>query len=517
MNEKTKLLRNFLFLSLFSYLLFLISCNEDLEEIDGTHFGRKHSDNVKILTGNEAKLIFNKLVNESKNNQNFDILGNKLKINGKNSFLLKSSDQTTIDYSQIMQVSDLQGNVNYTFKVLNHPDDDENTFHNLVYNNQNTSSPRINLLKFDNVGANFRTTDNSTMTSASLVAASDPCPPVTNPINNPVVGNPGGGNPGGGNPIGGNPIGGNPGGGNPGGGSNGDNPNYISAPTSISFQCNSCSFNSSTWEGMLTHGYNGPNNTFTVYPFTFIIHKASSSQNTTLPSNPCDTQGDIGVLPNTSTPCEELKTNSLDADFKAKMQSLFSNIGGTHEKSFGIANGKLETPIKNNPTCEEIQTGTDQEAAVIPYKKSLKAIAHNHLNNPIYNHIGTFSPNDIVYFSNLIITAEQQASLVTKDEFAFYLVCQEGNYAIKVSDIDKLYNFSIKYATDDNFFLEINKYCIDKNILHGKEKNLQNMGFLKLLKDYDLGIDYFEGDSNFQNWKKLELNQEQTNITEKPC
>ncbi|NBL63851.1 hypothetical protein GV828_01410 [Flavobacterium sp. NST-5] len=39
-----------------------------------------------------------------------------------------------------------------------------------------------------------------------------------------------------------------------------------------------------------------------------------------------------------------------------------------------------------------------------------------------------------------------------------------------------------------------------------KEKAKQNIGFLKLIKKHDIGVDYYEGDDNFENWKKLELN-----------
>ena len=41
-------------------------------------------------------------------------------------------------------------------------------------------------------------------------------------------------------------------------------------------------------------------------------------------------------------------------------------------------------------------------------------------------------------------------------------------------------------------------------------------GFLKLMKEYDIGVDYYEGDDNFENWKKLELNGNNP-PTELPC
>lgn len=217
------------------------------------------------------------------------------------------------------------------------------------------------------------------------------------------------------------------------------------------------------------------------------------------------------------TPCDELKTNSNDADFKGRMQALKTNINGTKEKTFGIYNGKYVSATYPNPSCGVILEGNEQESGTVPYHTSLKAIAHNHLKNAIYNHIGTFAPNDIVQLNNIAIMAEQQQSPVTQEEFASYVICDEGIYAIKITDINKLYNFALKYGTDDVFFLEINEYYKKKNISHGKEKQLQNIGFLKLLKDYDIGIEYYESYNNFENWKKLELNEDETYINETPC
>lgn len=113
--------------------------------------------------------------------------------------------------------------------------------------------------------------------------------------------------------------------------------------------------------------------------------------------------------------------------------------------------------------------------------------------------------------------AENYSSLVTKEEFASYLVCKEGNYSIKINNFEKLYNFATKYANDNEFSLKINKYYEINNMIHGKDRQLQNIGFLKLLKEFDLGIDYYEADSNFENWKKLKLNDEETDVNETPC
>jgi hypothetical protein len=106
---------------------------------------------------------------------------------------------------------------------------------------------------------------------------------------------------------------------------------------------------------------------------------------------------------------------------------------------------------------------------------------------------------------------------VTQSEMASYLVCNEGNYVLKISDYSKLYLFANKYVFDANFKKEVDDFYKEKNIVHGKPKIDQNIGFLKLLKKYDFGVKLFEGDENFQNWEELELNNSGNNITKKPC
>ena len=225
----------------------------------------------------------------------------------------------------------------------------------------------------------------------------------------------------------------------------------------------------------------------------------------------------LEVKPKTLTNCDELKTNSNDTIFKERMSTLKTEITSNVEKGFGIYNGNYTQPKRSNPTNGNILPGSEQNGPNTPYHISLKAMAHNHLKDSSYNHIGTFSPNDLIAFSNLIIEAEAQSSPVAKEEFATYLVCNEGNYALKVNDIDKLYNFAHKYATDTDFKDIINNFYERNDMLHGNEKKKQNLGFLKLLKKFDIGVDYYEADENFENWEKLELNYNGNDITKKPC
>ncbi|SEA75522.1 hypothetical protein [Psychroflexus halocasei] len=217
--------------------------------------------------------------------------------------------------------------------------------------------------------------------------------------------------------------------------------------------------------------------------------------------------------------CEELQINSSDTTFKERMNNLKSATLGDTEKSFGIYNGNYVDSTYPNPSCGAVVEGDEQNAGNIPFHTSLKAIAHNHLKNATETrkHIGTFSPNDLIALSNLAIDIEANNSPVKKQEIATYLVCDEGNYSLKINDIYKLYNFALKYGTDNAFKDIIDEFYERNNIAHGEPKNDQNIGFLKLLKNFDIGANFYEADNNFENWEKLELNLSENDINKKSC
>lgn len=221
--------------------------------------------------------------------------------------------------------------------------------------------------------------------------------------------------------------------------------------------------------------------------------------------------------------CQELQTESDSNLFRQRMQTLNDNVNGSVEKGFATYNGNYITPPSTlNPVVGNIAIGTAQEGPNLGYDPSQKSVAHNHLKADQYNHIGTFAPKDISQLVNLISAHLQQNSSVKKEELAAYLVCFEGNYAIKLNDLNKSYdNFAKKYAKNSPFFSQtfkdrIDKFYKDNDMTHGKPKNDQTIGFLELVKELDLGIELYEADDTFQNWKKLELDNN-GNIKQTPC
>jgi hypothetical protein len=89
-------------------------CSDDFDKNDnGVMFGKKSQRQVNYLKGDKTEDVLKK----------FEIAASKSK---KMKLFAKSgaaqrSNVGIIDYSTIMQVIDTIGNVNYTFRILNHP------------------------------------------------------------------------------------------------------------------------------------------------------------------------------------------------------------------------------------------------------------------------------------------------------------------------------------------------------------------------------------------------------------
>jgi|GEM_PF-5917531 len=255
-------------------------------------------------------------------------------------------------------------------------------------------------------------------------------------------------------------------------------------------------------------------------------------------SNPCETNGSytsiddgqgncidgIGgvLLPILETPskdCEELVKNSGNLDFNKNMRSLNIGVYEAEEKSFGIYNGDYFVPKEPNPSIGDIVEGNESNGGNITWSPQLIAIAHNHLKyaQGRDRHLGTFSPNDLIALSNLAITHEDMGTSVKNYELGIYLICDEGSYSLKINDIDKLYNFALKYGSNEVFKKRVDRSYTDNNISHGKSKKKQNIGFLSLMKDFNLGVDLYEADDNYNNWEQLKLNDSNDDYFKEPC
>ncbi|MFY1045410.1 hypothetical protein [Chryseobacterium sp. GP-SGM7] len=226
-----------------------------------------------------------------------------------------------------------------------------------------------------------------------------------------------------------------------------------------------------------------------------------------------------------ATPCDQLKTIKDKPGFTNKMTELKNNVPtGTQEKGFIIRD------IPNQEFSPVVQGGGMDGGVMFPFKDNTPqdleelyrtyGTAHNHLRNNI-KHIGVFTPEDIgaLYYLGMF---ETFASSPYRSDFPkktiMYVITDQGFFAIKINDFNKLASFS-KWWSDmvisdlNNGTEKVNEYMKrnfskpDKyNISHTSTKEQQIKGFLRFIKDKNIGIDLYEGDKNsFGDWKKLEL------------
>lgn len=241
-----------------------------------------------------------------------------------------------------------------------------------------------------------------------------------------------------------------------------------------------------------------------------------------------------------ATPCDQLKAIKDKPGFTNKMTELKNNVPtGTQEKGFIIRD------IPNQEFSPVVQGGGMDGGVMFPFKDNTPqdleelyrtyGTAHNHLESKI-NHVGVFSPEDIgaLYYLGMF---ETFANNPHRSDFPkktiMYVITNRGLFAMKINDFNKLYTFA-KWWSDmvmsdvNNGTEDSKKYTEDHfsnpekyNITNTSTKEQQIKGFLRFIKDKNIGIDLYEGDKeSFGGWKKLTL---KTNLdgtfsySEEPC
>jgi putative chitinase len=284
MIEKFKKKAPFLFVAL---LLTVLACSVHEEALNDTHamyWGKNHA---RLITGNDVIPFKNILLSEIEKSRQITFLK---EVDSS----LVTGNFGAVDYSEIFEVIDSLDVKNYSFRIVNHPNDNFNIFHNLVLTEKDGAF-EITLMRYEMEDAfalmyrkdptpetlkNFK----GKIRSMSLSAA-DPCEDIEIAYPNTGGGSDDGG--GGFNP-GGPPPGPAPGPSNPGGGG----PAFC-YDMEISFVC-SCGRSYSSW-GSYTGSMcgDGSNPGYTV---TMVI-SYSLSASCRLAGEPCIPDGEIAVLP----------------------------------------------------------------------------------------------------------------------------------------------------------------------------------------------------------------------------
>jgi hypothetical protein len=471
---KKKIIYLLLFCGSIIVSLFFTQCREDELETEPVTFGIK-KEKIEYLRGEKALKIFQKI-------EKIAETSNKFRFLNKNGSHAKTANQGTIDYSEIMQVSDNQGNTNYTLRVLNHPNDNATTFHNVVVNMEDPNNQKVILMRLSNTNFQFQTvSSNATVTYTSLL--DNPCPPITIPIedsNNPPNGSGGG-----------------PGGGNSGGGDSG-NQQHIEAPV---YYCNSCNFSAKGWDNFKNHtDENGM-----VYGYTRTLSRTSINSNSQLAPDPCLPNGSVGVLIDevTLTPCHNLNKISFDFNLTSSLNELKNQTHLPIEKGFAIEKNPTNGTFKN-PTPASADPIRPEAIAMNSYLGG-DFIGLFHTHPPFVYPMFTHGDIDTLFW-----LARRHNSNGTPKNYGEYFITMtapQGTYAIKIKDWAKFQSLrnnrwkgdkGLEVMLQDNFL----KRDIDGDI------NLLIKDILDIFKTLDAGIGLYKSDDSFGNWSEIvhELN-----------
>lgn len=332
----------------------LIGCQAEDAYVKHKDYGVKSGVQIKRLSGIEAKKAENLLKSELQKSGGLNLGSNQSNLRG---------NQQEIDYDNILMVLDTLGIRNYTFKILNHPDDNNKIFHNLVLTEKNNHL-EVAVMKYEMTDlfaeeySSFLKTFyefEGKISALGFSTALDPCSEITvdYPVSEP---NPDNGNGNGLEPP--SP----PNAPGPGEGSGNSGGSSWCVSMVLHFVC-SCGRSYSSW-GDYQNSIcgDGSNPGFTV---TMVISYSLDS-NCRSAGEPCSPDGMIGVI--NDKDCNRFEKrirNILDAE--GGFVNDPSDPGGATNKgiSWKVWQANAYSLLGIEPTLENLQSLTDNQAKIM--------------------------------------------------------------------------------------------------------------------------------------------------------
>ncbi len=222
-------------------------------------------------------------------------------------------------------------------------------------------------------------------------------------------------------------------------------------------------------------------------------------ETTTAPNVPSDAFNEI---------CSSLATKSLDLRFQEKISGLkTTDANGPAEAGYAMYNDDPRYGVKSFGSIDgngEAFLDLKFDPNRIP---SLTGFMHCHLNHPIYKNLAVLSIQDFIAMGEIV-----QVSIIPINELAIYVTSDKGTFAIKIADKQAFLDF-VNYLKNNG---DKARTYFDKNIQWTMTKNKQIKGLLGLLQEKaGTGIELYESDSTFKNWKKHYLDSDNNHKTEK--
>jgi len=309
------------------FSILLTSCQTEDLYVKNDGNGTKSGVNIKHLKGFEAKKAENLLKS---------VLGKPGGLHlGSNETMREG--ETTIDYNNILLVLDTLGIKNYTFKVVNHPNDNYKTFHNLVLTEKD-GSLELAVMKYEmtDVFANDYNSFLKTfhefegkISALGLSDALDPCSEISVDYpTNPSDPDGDGDGSGGGNEA---PPTDDPGGILAGGGGASWCVSMV-----VRFVC-SCGRNYNTWDGYLNSMCGDGSNPG--YTLTVVISYTLDA-GCRLAGDPCSPDGVIGVVDPKEEDCNTSKEDLMNIfpNLTEENAEILANAINDYGDEYGIDN-----------------------------------------------------------------------------------------------------------------------------------------------------------------------------------
>ena len=204
--------------------------------------------------------------------------------------------------------------------------------------------------------------------------------------------------------------------------------------------------------------------------------------------------------------CNDLKSKSLNQDFKDKMDELKNDANGDVETAF--------LTFANNPKYSTKYSATPQDPSSIqmplPSRTDCTGYMHCHLNNPAKKNFAIFSPDDFIAHDTLVGTSTNQ-QLVKNSMFLINEIKGTTNiYAIKITNKAK---FDLMASQLEAFYGFYGRKWEEKIKYNESPVNQVNQ-FLKFMKEkgWDDCFELYQSDANYQNWEQLTLNSSNNTI-----
>lgn len=501
MQQKIKIL-----LLLFAVItsFFFTSCETE-ELFIKKNSGEKSLRTIKHLKDDDARKVV-------------DFLKKKLPMLRNNNLAMRTEEPLVIDFSKIIEVIDTLGVKNYTFKVVNHPEDNYKIFHNLVLTEKNNEFKAV-LMEYEmgevfaqdyNAGLKKFGEFEGKIKSVNLSSDTEPC--EEEEINYPT-------NPSDNSGSGGFNAGDNTGSsGNVNDGSNGGggSSEEFTQSVSLSFEC-SCGRSYSSWQsyaGSFCGDGSNPG-----YDLTIVVSYNRYGNSSNEENDPCNNDGDIGVLdPKEDDLCKQLDKIANSPGFADRIAFLKTKAAGDKEHAWAYKYFPNTTTF-SSPTVVGHNTANPNTVNMDAFLGTewLGAF-HNHTSGETPT-VKMFSPGDLSWFFLKAIKKNnnQPPSVTTAgiNELFLGLVNVNEVYCLKIKDWNKFYELK-NSVVFERFKTKLEKEYTEKGE-EATQTTLQKI-LLKVLNEFDLGIGLYQQDEN-NNWSEINLDPTNNNNSpiKTPC